>query len=575
VSYQVIARKWRPQRFDDVTGQAHVTTALRNAIRTGRVPHAVLLAGPRGVGKTTIARILACCLNCEKGPTDTPDPDDAACREIAAGTSTDVREIDAASRTGVDDVRELIEAVRYAPTPGKHRIFIVDEVHMLSVAAFNALLKTLEEPPPRSLFVFCTTNPEKIPFTVVSRCQRYDLKRIASAEIVARLGEIARAEGISISEASLRAVAREGDGSMRDAQTLLDQIVAFGGTRVEDSAVAEVLDLIDRRVLLAIARACIASDPAAALEACARALDGSADPRRLGASLVQLLRDLVVVSLAPDRPQLVDASDAELAELSELAARAEPARLRRMFRALVKEQEDLAWAPQPGAVIEMALVRLATLPAGDDVAQLLARLDALERRLAGGGNGDAGPAPDDAGSGGTRSAATRPPRSGGPRGSRAEAPVAAPPAAGASAVSAGAGTDSAPAAPDPGAALDRLRAFVAEEHRGLGAALEGGRLLECGERRVRIAVPRAFDAGRLRGKLDVVARACERLFGRRLAVEIQCEEDGVDEREAAGRRREDARQRRQRALEHPAVNAALEVLEGEIVDIRPLGSQGP
>jgi DNA polymerase-3 subunit gamma/tau len=237
----------------------------------------------------------------------------------------------------------------------------------------------------------------------------------------------------------------------------------------------------------------------------------------------------------------------------------------------VKEQEDLTWAPQPGAVIEMALVRLATLPAGDDVAQLLARLDALERRLAGaGGGGDSGPVPDGAGSGGPRSAATRPPRSGGSRGSRAGADAA--PRAAESSASAGPGA--AAAAPDAGAALDRLRAFVAEEHRGLGAALEGGRLLECGERRVRIAVPRAFDAGRLRGKLEVVARACERLFGRRLAVEIECEEDG-GEREAAGRRREDARQRRQRALEHPAVNAALEVLEGEIVDIRPLGSQGP
>ncbi|NRA01150.1 MAG: DNA polymerase III subunit gamma/tau [Myxococcales bacterium] len=378
MSYEVLARRTRPQTFDEVVGQQHVTVTLRNAIASGRLPHALLLAGPRGIGKTTIARLVAKALNCDDGPTEKPCGRCGPCLEISSGGSMDVQEIDAASHTGVDNVRDIIETSRYAPTPGKHRIFIIDEIHMLSQPAFNALLKTLEEPPDRTLFVFATTDPQKIPATVLSRVQRFDLRRLGSAEMLERLREIVRADEIEIPEAVLRTIAREADGSLRDSLTLLDRLQSGLGQTISEADANAVLDLVDRRVREEILTPVLAQDAAGALAAVRSAIDSGVDPSRLSVALLSDLRDLLVARIVEDATDVIDAAPDQVAAVQGRAREHAAETFQQLFRVLLQRHQDLAWAPSPAHALEMAVARLATLPQTESLSRLIGRLEALE-----------------------------------------------------------------------------------------------------------------------------------------------------------------------------------------------------
>ena len=367
--YRVLARKYRPQTFAEMIGQEALVRTLRNAIASGRLAHAFMLTGVRGVGKTTSARILARALNCTGpdgtgGPTVSPCGVCEACRGIAEDRHPDVLEMDAASRTGVNDIRELIEGVRYRPVSARYKIYIIDEVHMLSTAAFNALLKTLEEPPPDVKFIFATTEIRKVPVTVLSRCQRFDLRRVDLDVLSGHFAAIAQKEGIGIEEGALRLVARAADGSVRDGLSILDQAIALAGNDAESATVTEesvkgMLGLADRDQALDLFDAVMRGDPTAALERLAGLHGVGADPVVIVQDLLELTHFLTRLKVAPAAVAASGLSDAELARGRDISSRLGVAALARAWQGLLKGLQEVQTAPQPLQAAEMVLIRLA------------------------------------------------------------------------------------------------------------------------------------------------------------------------------------------------------------------------
>jgi DNA polymerase-3 subunit gamma/tau len=412
MSYLVLARKWRPRTFDAMVGQEFISRTLKNAVQTDHVAHAFLFSGSRGVGKTSAARILAKCLNCDKGPTPEPCNDCSSCKEIDDGRSLDVYEIDGASNTSVDDIRELRENIKYLPRPGKRRIYIIDEVHMLSKSAFNALLKTLEEPPEHVVFIFATTEPHKVPETIQSRCQRFDFRRIPRAKILERLQVMAQEEGYEIDERALSAVAKAADGSMRDAQSLLDQIISYCGPSVPDEAVAEILGIAGREYFYRISEAILGQDPGECIEALDEVYRSGYDINQFYQDLVEHFRNLLMAHILPNPSSVLDMADGEIQELQKQAEQAGPEDLRRLVSILLKAEEDILRSSLPRMGMEITLIKMAHLGRLEPLEKILEKITSFEEVMPSGPAARRAPAPNPA----AKKARTRP----------AEAPRSAP-----------------------------------------------------------------------------------------------------------------------------------------------------
>jgi len=381
MSYLVLARKYRPQTFDQVIKQDHVTRTLTNAISAGRVAHAILFSGPRGTGKTTVARILAKAMNCKDGPVPVPCNECKSCREITAGSAVDVFEIDGASNNSVDQIRELRENVKYMPAHSLYKIYIIDEVHMLSIAAFNALLKTLEEPPPHVMFVFATTEPRKIPITILSRCQRHDFKRIDVESIFKHMEELCAKEGVKIAVESLELIAREAGGSMRDGLSLLDQVMSCTKGAITHEHVLDILGVIDREIIFNLSEAILRGEIPEVLDILDGIYSSGHDMKKLYADLIEHFRNLLVVKMVEKSDRLVDIPSHEIDLMLDQVKEVTRTFLNQILDLLFKEEVSILNSTQPRLAIEMVFIKMFQMEPALPIDVLIEKLDNLRKDI--------------------------------------------------------------------------------------------------------------------------------------------------------------------------------------------------
>ena len=583
MDYQVSARKYRPGTFDDVIGQPHVVQTLVNAITTKRIAHAYLFSGTRGVGKTTVARILAKALNCEQGPTGMPCGTCVNCLEIAQGHSVDVIEIDGASNTSVDDVREIRENVKFTPFKGSYRVYIIDEVHMLSNSAFNALLKTLEEPPSHVVFIFATTEIHKIPATILSRCQHYNFRRIAKTEIIARLRHVAEQDGITIEDRSLAALARASEGSMRDGLSLLDQAVAFGGKSIVHTELETLLGAVPQELLRSLIHAITSQNSAAALRTLSQLVEGGHDLRAYCADIVEYLRHLLVVSVTSSQewPALIEVSADDLNQLVADKASLTPEHLQQLFALFMQAEDALRYSAHPRFVVETAAVKATRLLRQETAAEAPART---------------------ASSGPTQPAAVRPEKTPAPRPAsvpvppRSTAPFAAAPAPTPGRTAGPATPALSPQPPRAGGApaigpqppqtvtlnWERFQEEVAHSFPNIAPFLEMGRLVGMEGGAVTIGFAKQATVARAMlektDNIQALSSLCERISGRPVRVRVVelTEADPPGPTMAQLRAAKEQEQKLvlfERAKAHPIVKQALEIFGAELADVRTVSNR--